>query len=51
MGGFTGSQYFSSAVAPENVTAFVDTTVQFMSQNNLGCLEIEYVSSVLLPFF
>ena len=47
IGGWTGSQYFSSAVATEvNRTAFVKTVLNLVDKYDLDGLDFEYV---LLP--
>ena len=44
IGGWTGSQYFSSAVATEaNRTAFVKTMTDLVSKYDLDGLDFEYV--------
>lgn len=44
VGGWTGSQYFSSAVATEeNRTAFVNTVMNLVDQYQLDGLDFEYV--------
>lgn len=44
IGGWTGSQYFSSAVATEaNRTAFVKTVMDLVSKYDLDGLDFEYV--------
>ena len=44
IGGWTGSQYFSSAVATDaNRTAFVNTVLGLVSKYNLDGLDFEYV--------
>ena len=46
IGGWTGSQYFSSAVATEaNRTAFVKTVMDLVSKYDLDGLDFEYVCS------
>jgi chitinase len=45
IGGWAGSQYFSSAVATEaNRTAFAQTVMNLVSTYKLDGVEIEYVS-------
>lgn len=45
IGGWTGSQYFSSAVATaDNRTAFVSTMMNLVQQYNLDGLDFEYVT-------
>ena len=44
IGGWTGSKYFSSAVANEaNRTAFVKTVMDLVSKYDLDGLDFEYV--------
>ncbi len=44
VGGWTGSQYFSSAVATEeNRTAFVNTVMSLVDKYQLDGLDFEYV--------
>lgn len=46
IGGWTGSQYFSTAVgSSENRTAFVNTVLDLVSKYDLDGLDFEYVSS------
>lgn len=45
IGGWGGSQYFSTAVAPANQSQFVQTVVKLATQYGLDGIDFEYVSS------
>lgn len=51
IGGWTGSQYFSTAVTPENKTTFVQTVVDLAIQYELDGVDFEYVSYTFSPTF